>query len=52
MLLTSGGGDIREQEDIEVIEFEYDDIPILLESGKIIDAKTIILLQWGWKKLL
>ena len=52
MLVTSGGGDIREQEDIEVIEFEYDDIPILLESGKIIDAKTIILLQWGWKKLL
>lgn len=52
MRIDSGGGDITEQEDIEVLEFDYEEIPVLLESGKIIDAKTIILLQWACNKLL
>ena len=51
MLETNGGGDVTEQEDIEVIEYGYDDIPSLLESGQIIDSKTIILLQWACNKL-
>ncbi|MBL0026244.1 MAG: NUDIX domain-containing protein [Saprospiraceae bacterium] len=52
MLVASGGGDISEQEDIEVLEYNYDDIPGLLDDGSIMDAKTIILLLWAWKKLL
>lgn len=45
--LHEGGGDAAEQEDIEIVEFSYDDIPRLLNEGNIIDAKTIILLQWA-----
>jgi len=47
MRVHSGGGDSGEQEDIEVLEYSYDDIKSLLIDGNIIDAKTIILLQWG-----
>ena len=52
MLKASGGGDISEQEDIEVLHYHYNDIPHLLEKGAIIDAKTIILLQWACLHLL
>ncbi|MBK8052100.1 MAG: NUDIX domain-containing protein [Saprospiraceae bacterium] len=47
MLIHQGGGDILEQEDIEVLEYNYNEISNLLSGGKIIDAKTIILLQWA-----
>jgi nudix-type nucleoside diphosphatase (YffH/AdpP family) len=47
-----GGGDISEQEDIELIEFSYEDIELLLKNGSIIDAKTIILLQWAQLNLI
>ena len=47
MKIHSGGGDISEQEDIEILEYGYDEIDHLLRSGSIIDAKTIILLQWA-----
>lgn len=52
MMVHDGGGDVSEQEDIELAEFDYDLIPELLNSGKIIDAKTNILLQWAWRELL
>ncbi|MBK9737356.1 MAG: NUDIX domain-containing protein [Saprospiraceae bacterium] len=44
--IHEGGGDLSEQEDIEIVEYEYKEILKLLQSGHIIDAKTIILLQW------
>lgn len=45
--LHQGGGDATEQEDIEIVEFSYEDLHRLLSDGSIIDAKTIILLQWA-----
>ena len=47
MLIHQGGGDFSEQEDIEVREYSYDEISNLLSGGRIVDAKTIILLQWA-----
>ena len=47
MLMHQGGGDSSEQEDIEVLEYCYDEISNLLSGGRIIDAKPIILLQWA-----
>jgi GDP-mannose pyrophosphatase NudK len=52
MRIASGGGDITEQEDIEVLEYDYEEIKTMLYSGKIIDSKTIILLQWACYKLM
>lgn len=43
----TGGGLINEQEDIEILKFGYNEIPHLLQSGKIVDTKTIVLLQWA-----
>lgn len=51
MKIHHGGGEITEQEDIEILEYGYHDIPDLLQSGAIIDAKTIILLQWAMMRL-
>jgi nudix-type nucleoside diphosphatase (YffH/AdpP family) len=48
----AGGGDASEQEDIEILEYEYDQISALLTSGEIVDAKTIILLQWAVMRLM
>lgn len=52
MKIHNGGGDISEQEDIEILEYGYDQIPALLSSGEIIDAKTIVLLQWAMMRLV
>ena len=52
MKITQGGGRSSEQEDIELIEYNYSEIPTLLQSGQIIDAKTIILLQWAMRALM
>ena len=52
MKVHGGGGELSEQEDIEILEFGYDEIQQLLQSGTIIDAKTIILLQWAWRELV
>ena len=52
MKITQGGGRSSEQEDIELIEYNYSEIPTLLQSGQIIDAKTIILLQWAMSALM
>ena len=52
MKITQGGGRSSEQEDIELIEYNYSEILTLLQSGQIIDAKTIILLQWAMRALM
>lgn len=52
MKIDNGGGLMAEQEDIEVLEYHYHEISDLLKSGQIIDAKTIILLQWGLLELV
>ncbi|KXK37596.1 MAG: NUDIX domain-containing protein [Saprospiraceae bacterium] len=52
MHFGKGGGLQSEQEEIEVLEFRFEDLPQLLQNGTIIDAKTIILLQWALLNLL
>lgn len=52
MKAGDGGGKLEEQEEIEILEFDYDQIPELLREGQIIDSKTIILLQWAMLNLL
>ena len=52
MKAGDGGGKLEEQEEIEILEFDYDPIPELLREGQIIDSKTIILLQWAILNLL
>ncbi len=47
MKTGKGGGLDKEQEDIETLEISFSEIKMLLESGKIIDSKTIVLLQWA-----
>ena len=43
--LSDGGGAVEEGEDIEIIEVPLDDTMKMVRDGRIIDAKTIILLQ-------
>lgn len=45
--IAQGGGDSSEQEDIEILHYRYDEIATLLKDGLIIDAKTIVLLQYA-----
>jgi GDP-mannose pyrophosphatase NudK len=45
MKVSEGGGLDAEQENIEVLEFTFDEAYAMIESGEITDAKTIILLQ-------
>lgn len=48
MLKTGLGGGLKiEQEDIEIIQVPFSEINSLIKTGKIIDNKTIILLQWA-----
>jgi nudix-type nucleoside diphosphatase (YffH/AdpP family) len=49
---SAGGGVEQENEDIRLREFDYDKILIRLQKHEILDAKTIILLQWLEKMLL
>jgi nudix-type nucleoside diphosphatase (YffH/AdpP family) len=42
-----GGGLADEGEDIEVVEMPLDDAVALIAAGEIVDAKTILLLQWA-----
>jgi GDP-mannose pyrophosphatase NudK len=46
MKLNDGGGIAREQEEIEVLELGIDEAMQMISSGKIQDAKTIMLLQY------
>jgi ADP-ribose pyrophosphatase len=41
-----GGGNPAEQEDIELVEIPLAQVPELLESGQVVDAKTLIGLGW------
>lgn len=41
-----GGGVDGEGEDIEIVEMPIDEAYALIASGGIVDAKTIMMLQW------
>jgi GDP-mannose pyrophosphatase NudK len=43
--VSSGGGDHREGEDIEIVELTFDQAFAMIARGEIMDAKTLILLQ-------
>ncbi|WP_208861489.1 NUDIX domain-containing protein [Flavobacterium tructae] len=45
MKVNDGGGLDAEQENIEVLEYTFDEAYVMIESGEITDAKTILLLQ-------
>jgi GDP-mannose pyrophosphatase NudK len=45
--VNEGGGLDEEQEDIEVIELPFKDAYLMMENGKISDAKTVQLLQYA-----
>jgi len=45
----SGGGKIGESEDIKLIKLKHSEVEIQIKENKIIDAKTIIALQWFQK---
>lgn len=47
MKVSSGGGLEHEHEEIEVIEIPFDQAYVMIESGEIKDAKTILLLQYA-----
>jgi len=47
MKVSEGGGLASEQENIEVLEYTFEEAYAMIESGEIVDAKTIILLQHG-----
>jgi 8-oxo-dGTP pyrophosphatase MutT (NUDIX family) len=45
MKVGSGGGLASEGEDIEVLELAFDQALAMIGDGRIVDAKTIMLLQ-------
>ena len=47
-----GGGNPEEGEDIEVVELDFDDALALVETGDIVDAKTVLLLMYLERKVL
>ena len=47
MKVSDGGGAINESEDIEVLELSFNQALSMVKEGEIIDAKTIILLQYA-----
>ena len=47
MKIGSGGGNPDEGEDIEVLELDIDEALAMIADGRIMDAKTIMLLQWA-----
>jgi GDP-mannose pyrophosphatase NudK len=46
MKVNEGGGIAHEQEDIEVLEINFEEAYKMIETGDIRDAKTIMLLQY------
>ena len=46
MKVSEGGGLDHEQENIEVLEFNFEEAYAMIASGEIKDAKTIMLLQY------
>jgi nudix-type nucleoside diphosphatase (YffH/AdpP family) len=47
MRIGSGGGNADEGEDIEVLELPIDQAITMISDGRIVDAKTIMLLQYA-----
>lgn len=47
MKVSEGGGLEEEQENIEVLELGFNEAYQMISTGKIKDAKTIMLLQWA-----
>lgn len=47
MKVSAGGGLAHEQENIEVLEYDFDTAYSMIASGEIEDGKTIILLQYA-----
>lgn len=47
MKVSEGGGLEHEQENIQVLELNFNDAYNMIESGEIMDAKTIMLLQYA-----
>jgi len=47
MKISEGGGLEHEEENIEVLELDFDDAYHMISSGDIKDAKTIMLLQYA-----
>jgi nudix-type nucleoside diphosphatase (YffH/AdpP family) len=47
MKVNEGGGLDAEQENIEVLEYTFDEAFKMIESGEIKDAKTVMLLQYA-----
>jgi nudix-type nucleoside diphosphatase (YffH/AdpP family) len=47
MKIGSGGGNADEGEDIEVLELSIDEALAMIADGRIMDAKTIMLLQYA-----
>jgi nudix-type nucleoside diphosphatase (YffH/AdpP family) len=45
--VSNGGGLAEEHEDIEVLEIPLEKAMAMIESGEIVDLKTIVLLQWA-----
>lgn len=45
--IGAGGGLQAEGEDIEVFDCPFDEALAMVERGEIVDAKTILLLQWA-----
>ena len=45
--IGAGGGLHEEGEDIEVFDCDFDDALAMVARGEIVDAKTILLLQWA-----
>ena len=46
MKVNEGGGLDHEQENIEVLEIQFEKAMKMIESGEIKDGKTIMLLQY------
>jgi nudix-type nucleoside diphosphatase (YffH/AdpP family) len=47
MKVSDGGGLEHEQENIQVLELEFNAAYRMIESGEIMDGKTIMLLQYA-----
>lgn len=47
MKVSEGGGVDTEQENIEVLEYTFDEAFAMIQTGEIKDAKTIMLLQYA-----
>jgi len=47
MRIGTGGGLAHEGEDIEVLELSIDEALAMIADGRIVDGKTIILLQYA-----